>query len=131
MSDPESSTTNLLPEAIPATAPVEDTHPTELPEPGAASETPLSKNAQKKAARLARFAAAKPERRAREKEAKKEKKKLKRAAEYDQDGESSSRKRAKVEREGNAGGEREKFRARLVVDLGFDDKMLDKVSFVN
>jgi tRNA (guanine9-N1)-methyltransferase len=91
---------------------------------------PLSKKAQKKAAKAARFASQKLERRAREKEAKKEKKRLKRAAqEQDQDGEGEgedaiTRKRAKVLK---STGPTTKFGARLVVDLGFDDKMTDKV----
>jgi hypothetical protein len=84
---------------------------------------PLSKNAQKKAAKAARFAALKPERRAKEREARKEKRKLKRAAEDAESGK-SSRKRAKVE---DTRGPQKKFGARLVVDLGFDEMMTDKV----
>jgi tRNA (guanine9-N1)-methyltransferase len=82
-----------------------------------------SKKALKKAAKDARFQAAKLERRAREKEAKKEKKRIlaeKRAAgELDDDDEEQKRsaKRRKLD-----------FGGRVVVDLGFDEKMNPKVS---
>lgn len=97
--------------------------------------TPLSKNAQKKAVKLARFAALKPERRAREREMRKEKKKLKRTAEAEADADngdgegeaSGSRKRVKVE---HTRGPRTKFKARVVVDLGFDEMMSEKVRFI-
>jgi len=90
---------------------------------------PLSKKAQKKAAKTARFAAQKLERRAREKEARKEKK-LKRAAQEHDRGDTdeaegaSARKRPKVDK---PVGPVVKFGARLVIDLGFDDKMTDKI----
>lgn len=82
---------------------------------------PSSKTALKKAAKVERLAALKSERRAREKEAKKEKKRQraeKRAAgELDTDDEPERRKKkARVE-----------FGGRVVVDLGFDDKMNEKV----
>jgi hypothetical protein len=92
----------------------------------------LSKSAQKKAIKAERYAALKLERRAREKEAKKQKKRLlaeKRAAADGGDDDerdvlldserASRRKRSRVD--GNS------FGARIVVDLGFDDKMTDKV----
>ena len=82
-----------------------------------------SKSALKKAAKAERFAANKLERRAREKEAKKERKRsqaAKRAAGEldDSNVEESNRrkKKAKVQ-----------FGGRVVVDLGFDDLMSEKV----
>lgn len=88
---------------------------------------PLSKKGQKKLARAARYQEAKLERRAKEKERKKEKKRLAReeTARKREAGEPVSedeqpRKRAKT-------AVAEPFGARLVVDLGFDDKMTDKV----
>ncbi|GLB34113.1 putative tRNA (Guanine-1)-methyltransferase [Lyophyllum shimeji] len=81
---------------------------------------PLSKKAIKRAAKAERYAAHKLERRAREKEAKKEKKRAiaaKRAAgEFDEDEE---RKRQKKRPRLHFGG-------KVVVDLGFDDKMNEK-----
>ncbi|KAI0089254.1 guanine-1-methyltransferase-domain-containing protein [Irpex rosettiformis] len=83
---------------------------------------PLSKNAQKKLARAARIAEQKKERRAYEKEKKKEKKRqlaAKRAAgELEEDEEGGARKKAKTDL-----GPRVPFKARIVVDLGFDDLM--------
>ena len=83
---------------------------------------PLSKKSQKKAAKAARYAEQKAERRAREKE----RKKLKRAAAqpepHDEDGAVPKPKRVKQDP-----SSRTKFGARLVVDLGFDDKMTEKV----
>jgi hypothetical protein len=86
--------------------------------------TPLSKNAIKKAAKAARLAALKLERRAREKEAKKEKKRIraeKRAAgELDDDEEEEIKRRLKRPKL--------QFGGTVVVDLGFDSMMNDKVS---
>lgn len=83
---------------------------------------PVSKKAQKKAAKAARYAEQKTERRAREKE----KKKLKRAAvrpgPRDEDWAVPKSKRVKLDSSSQT-----KFGARLVVDLGFDDKMTEKV----
>ncbi|KAG6891705.1 hypothetical protein C0992_010108 [Termitomyces sp. T32_za158] len=80
----------------------------------------LSKNALKKAARAERFAAYKLERRAKEKEVKKEKKRVlqaKRAAgEIDEDEEKKRHKKKP----------RLHFGGRVVIDLGFDDKMNEK-----
>lgn len=85
-------------------------------------DPPLSKSAQKKAARALRFAELKVQRRAKEKEAKKEKKRIraeKRAAgELDEDDaqRDQRKKRPKVI-----------FSGKVVVDLGFDHLMSDKV----
>ena len=93
-----------------------------------APQRPLSKNAQKRLAKAARIAEQKKERRAYEKEKKKEKKRelaAKRAAgelDEEQDG---PRKKQRVE------GPRTPFEARIVVDLGFDDKMSENVSICN
>jgi len=83
----------------------------------------LSKNAQKRALKMARVEERKLERRAKEKAAKKEKKRKR--AERIAAGEQSSedemaQKRAKMSRV------KEPFSARVVLDLGFDDKMSDK-----
>lgn len=84
---------------------------------------PLSKKAQKKAAKAARYVEQKAERRAREKE----KRKLKRAAAQpephdDDDGAVPPSKRVKLDQSSQA-----KFGSNLVIDLGFDDKMTEKV----
>ncbi|KAG6868748.1 hypothetical protein C0993_011017 [Termitomyces sp. T159_Od127] len=80
----------------------------------------LSKNALKKAAKAERFAAYKLERRAKEKEAKKEKKRAlqarRAAGEIDEDEEKKRHKKKP----------RLHFGGRVVVDLGFDDKMNEK-----
>ncbi|KAG6845436.1 hypothetical protein H0H87_009344 [Tephrocybe sp. NHM501043] len=92
------------------------------PEPGPSADIqqPLSKKAQKRAAKAERHAVYKLERRAKEKEAKKEKKRAiqaKRAAgELDED---EDKKRQKKKPRLHFGG-------RVVVDLGFDDKMNEK-----
>ncbi|EPQ58935.1 hypothetical protein GLOTRDRAFT_69968 [Gloeophyllum trabeum ATCC 11539] len=89
---------------------------------------PLSKNAQKKLAKAARFQAMKLERRAREKEQRKEKKRIraeKRAAgELDSDEEREEEARRK-RRKGD-GGKQQIFGARVVIDLGFDELMSEK-----
>jgi len=109
-----------------------DTHPlidiASQPEPDreAKSSNPqgLSKKAQKRAAKAARLHELKLERRAREKEAKKYKRRERALAiargEIDAN---TPRKRRRT----NVGGETEIFNARVVVDLGFDDLMSDKV----
>ena len=83
----------------------------------------LSKNAQKRALKMARLEERKMERRAKEKAAKKEKKRKRteRLAAGEQLSEDEMQKRAKVNRA------KEPFAARVVLDLGFDDKMSDKV----
>jgi len=89
-----------------------------------APKNPLSKNAMKKAAKAERFAALKLERRAREKESKKEKKRQKAekraAGELDDEEEAETKRRAKKPRL--------QFGGTVVIDLGFDDMMNDKVS---
>lgn len=109
-----------------------DTHPlvnvTSQPKPDQEAESSnpqgLSKKAQKRAAKAARLHELKLERRAREKEAKKHKRRERAQAiargELD---ESASRKRRKTD----AGAV---FNARVVIDLGFDELMSDKVSSV-
>jgi len=88
---------------------------------------PLSKSALKKVAKAERYAAYKIERRTREKEAKKEKKRqkaAKRAAgELGEDEEEENKRRTKKPRVGRGN----KFRGKVVVDLGFDDMMTEKV----
>lgn len=84
----------------------------------------LSKKAQKRALKMARLEERKMERRAKERAAKKEKKRKRaeRLASGEQLSEDDERrKRAKVDRA------KEPFAARVVLDLGFDDKMSDKV----
>ncbi|KAA1466741.1 hypothetical protein DENSPDRAFT_831623 [Dentipellis sp. KUC8613] len=90
-------------------------------EPPAESST-LSKNAQKKARKAALFAERKLERRAREKEARKEKKRLRaeRIAAGEEVPDERPKKRTKLN------GPKTPFNARVVTDLGFDDKMSEK-----
>jgi tRNA (guanine9-N1)-methyltransferase len=81
----------------------------------------LSKSAMKKAAKAERYAAAKLERRAKEKEMKKAKKRLKAekrsAGELDDEEEKNRRKkRARLQ-----------FGGKIVIDLGFDQLMSEKV----
>ncbi|KAI0796284.1 guanine-1-methyltransferase-domain-containing protein [Irpex lacteus] len=107
-------------QAIPSTS-TSTQPPTESAE--STQPQPLSKNAQKKLARAARLAEQKKERRAYEKEKKKEKKRQlveKRAAgELGDDAEEGGpRKKAKTD-----AGPKVPFKARIVVDLGFDDLM--------
>ena len=82
----------------------------------------LSKNAQKRALKMARLEERKMERRAKERAAKKEKKRKRaeRVAAGEQLSGDEKQKRAKVDRTNP-------FAARVVLDLGFDDKMSDKV----
>lgn len=84
----------------------------------------LSKKAQKRAAKAARLHELKLERRAREREAKK-RKRQERAKAVDNDAfeASSTFKRRRTNPFGNGS----RFQARLVVDLGFDELMTDKV----
>lgn len=77
---------------------------------------PLSKKAQKRAAKAARLQEQKAERRAREKEAKKRKRR-----ERAQAGDAEPRKRRKMR-----GFDQTSFAAQVVIDLDFDDMMTDK-----
>lgn len=88
------------------------------------SEVVLSKKAQKRALKMARFEERKMERRAKEKASKKEKKRKRaeRLAAGEQLSEDEGQKRAKL-----LNRAKEPFAARVVLDLGFDDKMSDKV----
>ena len=83
----------------------------------------LSKKAQKRALKTARREERKMEHRAKEKAAKKEKKRKRaeRLAAGEELSEDERQKRAKTNRA------KEPFAARVVLDLGFDDKMSDKV----
>lgn len=84
----------------------------------------LSKKAQKRAAKAARLHELKLERRAREKVAKKNKRSERAQAIANGDlDKNTSRKRRRI----NGGDEMEIFNARVVVDLGFDELMSDKV----
>ncbi|KAG9103223.1 tRNA (guanine(9)-N(1))-methyltransferase [Ceratobasidium sp. 370] len=93
--------------------------------PAEATNTSLSKSAQKRQAKAERFAQLKLERRAREKEEKvlKRKEREERAAAGEDVGPSDSKKR-RVTRGGE--GPVLPFNARVVVDLGFDEKMTEK-----
>ncbi len=102
---------------------MDDTSTAISPAPQEVDDPPkLSKNALKKAAKGERYAAFKLERRAREKEVRKEKKRIhaeKRAAgELNDDDEHERGQKKKIKLD---------FGGRIVIDLGFDDKMTDKV----
>lgn len=87
----------------------------------------LSKKAQKRAFKMTKLEERKVERRAKEKAAKKEKKRKraeKIAAGEQVSEDERSQKRAK------AHGPKKPFAARVALDLGFDDKMSDKVRSV-
>lgn len=91
---------------------------------------PLSKKAQKKLRKAEFLAERKLERRAREKEKRKEKKRERAeriAAGEDIDPEDDGGSRAKKRAKLSHGAARKAFGARVVVDLGFDDKMSEKV----
>ena len=98
-----------------------------VPEQPATVAQPLSKKAQKRAAKAAYLAEQKKERRAAEKERKKEKKRIlaeKRAA-----GELDEEEEARLKKKRRTGdGPKRPFTARVVVDLGFDDMMTENVS---
>ena len=100
---------------------MEDTSTATSVEKQAADTAPKpSKSALKKAAKAERYAAYRLERRAKEKEARKEKRRIraeKRAA-AEEDDDEHQKKKIKLE-----------FGGRVVIDLGFDDKMTDKVCF--
>ncbi|KAH7343876.1 guanine-1-methyltransferase-domain-containing protein [Rhizoctonia solani] len=108
-------------------ATAEQTNDTIASEPPTGSEsTPaLSKSAQKRLAKAERFAQLKLERRAREKEQKvvKRKEREERIAAGEDVGPPEAKKR-RVSREGQ--GPVRPFDARIVIDLGFDEKMTEK-----
>lgn len=103
-----------------------DTHcaasqPIQAQEGESSNHQGLSKNAQKRAARATRLRELKLERRAREKEAKKQRRRERTLAIANGEPEGiNSRKRRRT-------AEPEIFNARVVVDLGFDELMSDKV----
>lgn len=100
--------------------------------PGATTDTPtaseptLSKSKQRKLARQERLAASKPERRAKERAAKKEKlaEKRRRVEEEGADPYEIGLAKKKKPRKGVS------FNANVVIDLGFDDKMSEKVGSI-
>ena len=87
----------------------------------------LSKKAQKRALKMAKLEERKIERRAKERAAKKEKKR-KRAEKIAAGEEVSEDERS--QKRANVRGTKRPFAARVVLDLGFDDKMSDKVRSV-
>lgn len=95
------------------------------------SPTPLSKNQLKKAAKAARFAELKLERRAKEKQAKKEKKLIKAqkrdAGELEEDEAHAEEEKRRTMKRAKTGAGQKPFEARVCVDLGFDEMMTDKV----
>jgi tRNA (guanine9-N1)-methyltransferase len=104
---------------------------TELEASSSNPPTQLSKNAQKKAAKAARYAAQKLERRAKEKEAKKEKKRIKAekraAGELEEDEAQVEEEKRRAMKRAKTGTGQKTFEATVCVDLGFDDMMTDKV----
>lgn len=108
----------LEPQSIPSTSAEPTSTPASAPAPA------LSKNALKKARKAELIAERKLERRAREREKRKEKKRQRSeriAAGEDVSDDDRSKKRAKLS------APKAPFGGRVVVDLGFDDKMSDKV----
>ncbi|KDQ08868.1 hypothetical protein BOTBODRAFT_37566 [Botryobasidium botryosum FD-172 SS1] len=101
---------------------IESPTPNDAPPTDSAEPAPtLSKNALKKLRKAERFVEYKKERRAREKEAKKLKKSIaaeKRAAEDVAEGDQGGKKAKKLKQD--------PFKARIVVDLGFDELMIEK-----
>ena len=85
----------------------------------------LSKKAQKRALKMAKREERKMEHRAKEKAARKEKKR--KIAERLAAGEQLSEDERKQKRAKANNAKKEPFAARVVLDLGFDDKMSDKV----
>src|SRR5882762_9107224 len=107
---------------------IEDVQPS--PE---ASSAPLSKNAQKKAAKIAYYAAHKLERRAKEKEAKKEKKRIKAqkraAGELEEEEAHEEEEKRRMVKRARTGAGQKPFGARVCLDLGFDEMMTGKVGW--
>jgi tRNA (guanine9-N1)-methyltransferase len=87
----------------------------------------LSKKAQKRALKMAKLEERKIDRRAKEKAAKREKKRKR--AERIAAGEQVSEDE-RTQKRANVHGTKNPFAARIVLDLGFDDKMSDKVRTV-
>jgi hypothetical protein len=121
---PKMAETRTDPIIASATAADHDAHSPSLND---GASKPLSKSAMKKAAKAERYAASKLERRAKEKEAKKEKKRLnaeKRAAgelEENEEEEENKRRKKRV---------RLQFGGNVIIDLGFDKLMSEKVGGV-
>ncbi|VDC04137.1 unnamed protein product [Peniophora sp. CBMAI 1063] len=98
----------------------------EKPDGGSSGDAPpLSKNAQKKAKKAELMKARKLERRMREREARKDKKR-KRAERIAAGEELSDHEQARKRAKAAAAGPKKPFDARVLIDLGFDDKMSDK-----
>ena len=107
--------------------------------PPTSADQPLSKKALKRQLKTERFQASKLERRAREKAAKKEKKRARRERfengeqdSADEEVEEREKKRRKIRKADKEDGARkgDVFNARVVVDLGFDGMMSEKVCCV-
>lgn len=107
-------------------------------DPSEITDQPLSKKALKRKLKAERFQASKLERRAREKAAKKEKKQARKERmengeqnSADEEAEEREKKRRKIRKVDKEEGSRkgEVFNARVVVDLGFDEMMSEKVCF--
>jgi tRNA (guanine9-N1)-methyltransferase len=109
---------------------IEDIQPS-LEASSSNTPVPLSKNAQKKAAKAARFAAQKLERRAKEKEAKKANKRIKAqkraAGELEEDEVLEEEEKKRMMKRAKTGAGQQPFGARVCIDLGFDEMMTDKV----
>ncbi len=101
-----------------------DPSPTSTSSKDATEGLVLSKKAQKRALKMTKLEERKVERRAREKAAKKEKKRKR--AEKVAAGEQVSEDERSQKR-ANVHGTKQPFAGRVVLDLGFDDKMSDKV----
>lgn len=87
----------------------------------------ISKNQQKKLARAAKIAAERPARRAREKAARKENRAAKRKLVEEHGADPVAVGLHKKSR--TIDGQRKPFDANIVIDLSFDDKMVEKVGY--
>lgn len=117
-----------------ATPRVASTSSISAPPPADSAAPPMTKTALKRAAKKQAQLDARPARRALEKSKKKAKKVEKRKlAELDEGGEGEggeAEREAKRLKKGGAESKRAKEGdARVVIDLGFDEKMVEKVSF--
>ncbi|KAI0371519.1 hypothetical protein BV20DRAFT_965273 [Pilatotrama ljubarskyi] len=113
-----------------ATSPSPDPSTAQQPTASGSTSTdapPLSKKAQKKLAKAAYLAERKKERRAAEKERRKEKKRLlaEKRATGELDPQEEERERERKRQKTDKAGSRTMFDARVVVDLGFDEKMTE------